>query len=144
MDDFIRQLFEALFDFTFPDNDDAPTGGLQGRLFLFIAGDIAVEFRRPKFDVGFRHGRDFAAFMAMPEASVDENDGVPFWENDVGVPWQFGRMNAVTKTQRMEVMAHDNFRLRVLRADFAHGGATLFWCEGVHVFKDGDLRAKKQ
>ena len=132
MDDFFRQLCKPLFDFTFPDDDDAPTGGLQGCLFLFVAFDIAFEFLGPEFDVGFGHGGDFATFMAMPEAAIDENDGMPFGEDDVGMSRQFGGMEAIAEAKRMEVVAHDNLRLRVFRADFAHGGAALFWREGVH------------
>ena len=133
MDDFFRQLCKPFFDFTFPDDDDAPSCGFQIGVFLLVTGDIAFEFLGPKFDVGFGHCCDFAAFVAMPEASVDENDGMPFWKDDVGMTRQFRGMQSVSEAQRMEVVAHDNLRLRVFRADFAHGGAALFWREGVHV-----------
>ena len=58
-------------------------------LFLFIAFDVALEFLRPEFHVGFRHCGDFATFMAMPEATVDENHRMPFGQNDIGMSGQF-------------------------------------------------------
>ena len=71
--------------------------------------------------------------MAMPEAAIDENHRMPFWQNDIGMSGQFRRMEAVAKAQRMQMMAYDQFRLRVLRPDFAHGFAALFWRDGIHV-----------
>ena len=110
-----------------------PAGLLQRGLFFFVTFDVALEFLRPEFHVRFRHCGDFAAFMAMPETTIDENHRMPFGQNDIGMSGQFRRVKAVAKAQRMQMMAHDQFRFRVLRPDFAHGFAALFWRNGIHI-----------
>ena len=89
MCDVFCQRIKAFLDFAFPDDNDMPAGLLQGGLLLFVPGYIAFEFLRPEFDVGFRHCCDLATFMAMPEATIDENHRMPFWQNDIGMAWQF-------------------------------------------------------
>ncbi len=42
-------------------------------------------------------------------------------------------METVAEAQHMQMMAHDQFRLRVLRPDFAHGFAAFFWRDGIHI-----------
>ena len=133
MRDIVCQRIKAFLDFAFPDDNDMPAGLLQGGLLLFVAGDIACELLGPEFHVGFWHCGDFAAFMAMPEATVDENHRMPFGQNDIGMAGQFRRMEAVAEAQHMQMMAHDQFRLRVLRPDFAHGFAAFFWRDGIHI-----------
>ena len=81
----VGQRIKAFFDFAFPDDNDMPAGLLQCGLFSFITFDVAFEFLFPEFHVGFWHCGDFAAFMAMPEATVDENHRMPFGQNDIGM-----------------------------------------------------------
>ena len=137
MRDVVGQRIKAFLDFAFPNNDDMPASLLQRGLLFFITLDVAFEFLLPEFHVGFRHRGDFAAFMAMPKATIDKNHRMPFGQNDIGMSGQFWRMKAIAKAQRMQMMAHDQFRLRVLRPDFAHGFAALFWRNGIHIGKTG-------
>ncbi len=67
-----------------------PTSLLQGGLLFFVAGDVAFELFGPKFHVRFWHRGNFAAFVAMPKATVDENHRMPFGQNDVGMAGQLG------------------------------------------------------
>ena len=133
MRDIVCQRIKAFLDFAFPDDNHMPAGLLQGGLLFLIAFNVALEFLRPEFHIRFRHCGDFAAFMAMPETTVDENHRMPFGQNDIGMSGQFRRMKAVAKAQRMQMMTHDQFRLRVLRPDFAHGFAAFFWRDGIHI-----------
>ena len=133
MRDIVGQRIKAFFDFTFPYDDNMPAGLLQRGLFFFIAFNVALEFLRPEFHVGFRHCGDFAAFMAMPEAAVDENHRMPFGQNDIGMSGQLRGMEAIAKAQHVQMMTHEQLRLRVFRADFAHGFAAFFWRDGIHV-----------
>ena len=89
MCDIVCQRIKAFLDFAFPDDNDMPTGLLQGGLLLFVASDIAFELLGPEFHVGFWHCGDFAAFMAMPETTIDENHRMPFGQNDIGMAGQF-------------------------------------------------------
>ena len=65
-----------------------PASLLQRGLLFFITLDVAFEFLLPEFHVRFRHRGDLAAFMAMPEATVDENHRMPFGQNDIRRAWQ--------------------------------------------------------
>ena len=89
MRDIVGQRIKAFLDFAFPDDNDMPASLLQRGLFFFITLDVALEFLRPEFHVGFRHRGDFAAFVAMPETAVDENHRMPFGQNDIGMSGQF-------------------------------------------------------
>ena len=89
MRDIVCQRIKAFLDFAFPDDNHMPACLLQGGLLFLIAFNVALEFLRPEFHVGFRHGGDFAAFMAMPEATIDENHRMPFGQNDIGMSGQF-------------------------------------------------------
>ena len=132
MRDIVCQRIKAFLDFAFPDDNDMPAGLLQRGLFFFITFNVALEFFRPEFHVRFGHRGDFAAFMAMPEAAVDENHRMPFGQNDVGMAGQLWGVEAVAEAQHVQMMTHEQFRLRVFRADFAHGFAAFFWRDGIH------------
>ena len=133
MRDIVCQRIKAFLDFAFPDDNDMPASLFQRGLFFFIAFNVALEFLRPEFHVGFRHCGDFAAFMAMPEAAVDENHRMPFGQNDIGMSGQLRGMEAIAKAQHVQMMAHDHFRFCVFRPDFAHVFAALFWRDGIHI-----------
>ena len=109
-----------------------PAGLLQGGLLFFVAGDVAFELFGPKFHVGFWHRGDFAAFVSMPKATVYEDHRMPFGQNDVGMAGQLWGVEAVAEAQHVQMMTHEQFRLRVFRADFAHGFAAFFWRDGIH------------
>ena len=109
-----------------------PTRGLQRGVFLLVPCNIAVELGLPEFDVGLWHRGCLATLVPMPEATVHEDDRVPLGKHDVGMSWQFRRMQTVAEPQSMEVSAHDHLRLRVLRPNPAHDLASLLWGNGVH------------
>lgn len=67
-----------------------PACGLQCGVFLFVVCYIAVEFRLPELHVGLGHCRRLAPLVLMPEAAVHEDDRMPLWKHDIGMPWQFG------------------------------------------------------
>lgn len=46
---------------------------------------------------------------------------------------QFRGVKAVAEAQHVQMMTHEQFRLRVFRADFAHVFAAFFWRDGIHV-----------
>jgi len=99
---------------------------------FFVVGDISLEFSVPEFFVGFRHAGEFTAFVTVPEAAIDENDGFVFSEDDVGFSRQFLPMQAEPVSGAMEQGADKQFGLGVLAFDPAHDPASLFWGNGVH------------
>ena len=70
--------------------------------------------------------------MPMPETSVDEDDRVPFWEHNVGMPRQFGGMQAIAETKRVQMAAHKHLWLRVFRPNTAHHLAALLFGNSIH------------
>ena len=105
-----------------------PAGLLQGGLLFFVAGDVAFELFGPKFHVGFWHRGDFAAFMAMPKAAVDENHRMPFGQNDVGMAGQLWGMEAVTRSKvaNTSVSASQaiSFWKKQINGEMTHGGSS--------------------
>ena len=65
--------FLCIVEVAFPRNENAPVGC--GQLFYIppVPRDIPLEFSSPEFGVGFRHTRNLAARMTMPETSVNED-----------------------------------------------------------------------
>jgi hypothetical protein len=64
--------------------------------------------------------------MAMPEATMHEDDGAVLRQHDVRLARDALRMKAITKAERMQGPAERQFGLRVLSADPGHhAGAGL-------------------
>ena len=108
-----------------PRDNHTPASGLQCNVFISVAGNVPVELGLPELHVGLGLVARPALLVPMPETSVDEGDRVPFWEHDVGMPGQFGRMQIVADLQCMQVMAYDHFQLCVLRPNSPHVCASL-------------------
>jgi len=94
--------FFGVFELAFPDGEDTPALFSQFADMFFVVGDVALEFLPPEFFVGFRHAGDFAAFMAMPEAAVDEDDGLVLSEDNIGFSGQILPVQAEPVAGAME------------------------------------------
>ena len=95
-----------------------------------VAAAVFRDFAFPEFDV--RSGKAaFAAVMAMPKASVDEDGGGVLGEHDVGLSGKVFAMESEAEAQAMEKFAEANFRFGVLGADFGHDFAALGGIEDV-------------
>lgn len=90
----------------FPQSGDGPPQFAQCFRLLPIASDIALKLLLPKSKIGFRRGRLFAAWMAMPKATMNENAYAVFSENNV---WRSRQsLNANTETQPQFVCDRTN------------------------------------
>ena len=63
--------------------------------------------------------------MAVPEATMHENDRAPAWQDDVGCPRQMARMQCKSQAAGVKVPAHGKLGERVLLAHLSHQGGTL-------------------
>lgn len=104
----------------FPDGDDVPSALQELVFFLQVAGFIGRDFLFPPCGVGFRYVECRAVFVSAPEASVDEDHGSVFREDDV----RFARQKFVAWTvdresvaEAVEHRAQCEFRLRVPAPD---------------------------
>ena len=91
---------------TFPDGDDMPTEVAQGIFVSEIPGLIAFDLRFPEGAAGFRQAEVGTVFMAVPEATVDENDGAIFRQNEVGSAWEGSVFRAVDGEAVAEPVEH--------------------------------------
>ena len=110
---YVLKIGQSFSYLALPNHNHMPACGLQCGVFLFVVCYIAVEFRLPELHVGLRRARRLAALVTMPEATVHENNRVPFWKHDVGMAGQLGGMKAVAEPQGVKMTAHKHLWFRV-------------------------------
>lgn len=136
-DNAVIQLFKILlspfnsFDFTLLYSDYSPTKGFQFRFVADISGNIAFNLLFPEFNIGLWQPEILTSFMPMPEASVDENDGLVFLQNNIRSARQFSDLNTETHTTGEKILPHNYLRLRILPFDGRHTAAPLLRCHHV-------------
>lgn len=89
----------ALFQFAFPYDDDIPAFGLQLAPDFLVALLIPRHFGCPEFSVGLGDSVVLTPLMAMPEASVDKDNGAVLGENDVRGARKAFIIHTITKTK---------------------------------------------
>jgi hypothetical protein len=75
----------------------------------------------------------FAAFVAVPEAAVGEDDGFVFGEDDIGFAGEGFDVEAEAVTEAVEEGADDFFGDGVFPADAGHVPGAAFFGEAVFV-----------
>ena len=88
--------------------------------FFDVALFVAFYFLFPEWGVALGHYKVTAAFVAVPEASVDEYDGAVFAQYNIGCAGQAFDVYAVAVAMGMQVAAHDHLGLGVLALDARH------------------------
>ena len=113
-----------------------PAEAAQLDAFLYIALFVAFYFLFPEWGVALGHYKVAAAFVAVPEAAVDEDDGAVLAQYYVGGAGQALDIYAVAIAVGMQVTAHNQLGLGVLALDACHALVPLFFCHSVcHVAK---------
>ena len=97
-----------------------------------IIGNIALKFLLPPFGAGFWGGGLFATPMPMPEASVDEDDGFVFRQNNVRFAGQGGHVLAEAVASPVQHRAHHHLRFSVFAFDRTHVCAAFLWSQAIH------------
>ena len=88
-------------------------------MFL-VVGDVAIKFGLPPFGAGFRRSGSFASFMPVPEAAVDEDDGLVFAQDDIGLAGKVLAMEAEAVAGAVEHGTDEQFGLGILALDRGH------------------------
>jgi len=99
---------------------------------FLVVSDVPVKFLLPPFGSCFRGGGSFATFMSVPEAAVDEDNGLVFAQDDIGFTRQIFAMQAEAVAGAVEHGADEEFGLCILSANLAHQLRALFWCQTIH------------
>lgn len=103
-----------------PDSGDSIAHGQESFKVALITPSVAVDLRAPELVASRWKSEVLAYGVLVPEASVDKHDGVPFWQRQVRLPSQVLSVQAKPESVPVQVTAHHNFRLRILRPDRRH------------------------
>ena len=81
---------------------------------------VALYLRAPEVDVGLGEAEVAAAFVAVPEAAVDEYAGAVLAQDDVRMAGQTGVVEPVAETAGVQPPADGHLGLGVCRTDGRH------------------------
>lgn len=110
-DSFHCGVEDFAFQFAFPDGDYAPGEGFEALVVESVTFFVFPDLIHPEVGVGFGNRVVFAAVVAVPETSVDEDDRAVFWQNNI---WSAGEgldIDTKAKTGAEERLAYLLFRL---------------------------------
>lgn len=102
-----------------------PAEAAQLDAFLDIALFVAFYFLFPEWGVALGHYKVAAAFVAVPETAVDEDEGAVLAQHYVGGAGQAFDIYAVTVAVGVQVTAHNQLGLGVLALDARHAPVPL-------------------
>lgn len=80
------------------------------------------------------------AIMAMPEAAMNEDDRVMFWEYQIRLPWKSLVVKNITEASRMKASPYDHFGFGVFPPNARHHPASDFWRDNVSHRRAPELR----
>lgn len=112
-DSFHCGVEDFAFQFAFPDGDYAPGEGFEALVVESVTFFVFPDLIHPEVGVGFGRCVVFAAFVAVPEAAVDEYHGAIFGQEDVGSAGEGLDVDTKAKTGAEERLSHLLFRLGV-------------------------------
>lgn len=70
--------------------------------------------------------------MAVPEAAVNENNAIEFFENHIGPTRKVFAVQAETEASRVEVLSKQDFRLGIFALYAGHHSGSDFRTYDVH------------
>ena len=102
-----------------------PAEAGEGLVVTAVALAVALYLRAPKVHVGLGEAEVAAAFVAVPEAAVDEDAGAVLAQDDVGMAGQARVVEPIAETTGVQPAADGHLGLGISRADGRHVGVTL-------------------
>ena len=119
--DLVTDLFAAiLLDRAFPHDCGSPSRLIESGKRPLIPEYILLEFLRPEFRSSGGRAREPAAFVTMPETSMDEHYSPKFRKDQIGFPWQPLAVQPISQTPCMQRLPQDEFGLCVPPLDPRH------------------------
>lgn len=104
----------------FPHNPNTPSEILEIDDVLSISSDILIEFCCPELGVRSRGRTPPAAGMAMPKATMNQDNCLILGKHKIGLSWESGIVQPVAVASRVKGCADDHFRLGILTANAGH------------------------
>ena len=112
------------FQLTLPNGDRVPPHLRQFLLFLYIPLLVPPYLSHPEISIRLRYTA--TTFVSMPEAPIHENARPIFLQHQIRMTWQPRRIQPISESPAPQSLAHNHFRLRILRMDRRHILMPLF------------------
>ena len=129
----LQCLFPHLgLQLTLPHRDAVPSHLCQLSLLFLIPFFVTLDFLLPKISIRLGYPEVLAAFVPMPEATVDKHTRAVLAQHNVRMARQPWIVQPVSKSMAPQIFAHKYLRVRVRRANRSHVLVTLLWCELIH------------
>ena len=112
-----------------------PTELAEGGFVAEVAGLVSLDLGFPPIVVGLGEAEVGAVFVAVPEAAVDEDDGVVFGKDEVrsaGEVFVFRAVDGEAVAEAVEHGAEDELGFCIAATDAGHDFGSLLRCEDVH------------
>ena len=97
-----------------PDDDCVPAEHSQLDAFIYITFLISLYLLLPVLGIALGQYEISAAFVAVPETTVDKYGSLVFAQDDVGRAGEPAHVDSVAVTARVQVTAHEHLWLGVL------------------------------
>ena len=123
--DTLRCALDRVLQGALPDDSHAPAKSVKHLGMAGVTGNVFVEFLPPELRIGLGTGRVAAAFVSVPETTVDEHHCPMLREDEIGRPGQRRHMKSVAKSSGEKKGTKHPFRLGVLAANARHHAAAL-------------------
>ncbi len=118
-------VLDRVFQRALPDSGHTPAKSPECLHVSPVAINIAQEFLLPELLVGSRGSGIAAAFVPMPEASVDEYHRPVLWEHKVRRAGQLSDMKSIAKSPGEKKRSKGSLRPSILSANARHHAAAL-------------------
>ena len=103
-----------------PNDYRMPAEAGEGLIVTVVTLAVALYLRAPEVYVGLGEAEVAAAFVAVPEAAVDEDTGAVLAKDDVGVAGQARMVEPVAEAAGVQPAADGHLGLGVSRTDGRH------------------------
>jgi hypothetical protein len=88
---------------TLPDDSDIPARPPQLANSLAVSFLVSSDFRVPKFNIALRSAPDSIAVVTVPEASMNKNDLLASWKDQIRASGQIRSMQSKPVPKAMQV-----------------------------------------
>lgn len=133
----LKQSFECdsrRFEIALPYGQYAPSAAYKLLLGTPISFHIAEKLLSPKLLSSFGQSSEPAAFMVVPEASMDENTGPETRQNKVRAARKILAMQPKAIPPGMQKFSYDHFGLGIPTSDAGHHSGSRRTVDDVHSY----------
>lgn len=131
----VDQLLQSIvrtLQLALPDNMAAPTCCLQSIKISLISRNVFTKLFGPEFGPGLWGGGITTVGMSMPKATMNENAGFPFWQNNIRAPGQIFHVKPEPEAASMQEFPDNDLWFGVAATYGAHHAGSCGFINNVH------------